>query len=57
MSEISFIHTPTGQEHPYEQLPEERFPRYPLAGEAFTVGIVTRPPGVVQSVQGAYARR
>lgn len=48
MSEI--IHTPTGQEHPYEQLPEERFPRSPLAGEAFTVGIVTRPPGVVQKV-------
>ena len=51
MSEISVIHTPTGQEHPYEQLPEERYPRYPLAGEAFTVGIVTRPPGQVQSVR------
>ena len=51
MSEISFIHTPFGQEHPYEQLPEERFPRYPLAGKPFTVGIVTRPPGVVQAVR------
>ena len=49
MTEI--LHTPTGQEHPYEQLPEERFPRHPLAGEAFTVGIVTRPPGQVQSVR------
>ena len=47
---IAIIHTPKGQEHPYEQLPEERFPREPLAGEPFTVGIVTRPPGEVQSV-------
>ena len=48
MTEV--IHTPFGQEHPYEQLPEERFPRAPLAGEPFTVGIVTRPPGAVRQV-------
>ncbi|HVU13329.1 MAG TPA: TIM-barrel domain-containing protein [Phototrophicaceae bacterium] len=48
MTEI--IHTPFGQEHPYEQLPEERFPRRPHAGESFTVGIVTRPPGAAQQV-------
>ncbi len=48
MTEV--IHTPFGQEHPYEQLPEERFPRQPLAGQPFTIGIVTRPPGVVQRV-------
>lgn len=47
---IEIIHTPFGQEHPYEQLPEERFPRTPLAGEPFTIGIVTRPPGMVQNV-------
>ena len=47
---IQIIHTPFGQEHPYEQLPEERFPRQPLAGEPFTVGIVTRPPGAVKQV-------
>jgi alpha-glucosidase (family GH31 glycosyl hydrolase) len=45
------IHNPFGQQHPYEQLPEERFPRKPLAGETFTVGIVTRPVGAVQSVR------
>ncbi|MBK8020995.1 MAG: glycoside hydrolase family 31 [Chloroflexi bacterium] len=45
------IHTPFGQEHPYEQVPEERFPRQPLAGQPFTVGIVTRPPGQVQRVR------
>ena len=48
---IEIIHTPYGQEHPYEQLPEERFPRLPLANQPFTVGIVTRPPGAAESVQ------
>ncbi|MEW6577849.1 MAG: TIM-barrel domain-containing protein [Chloroflexota bacterium] len=47
---IEIIHTPKGQEHPYEQLPEERFPREPLAGKPFKIGIVTRPPGQVESV-------
>ena len=47
---LSVVHTPTGQDHPYEQLPEERFPRHPLAGEPFVVGIVTRPPGSATAV-------
>lgn len=47
---MQIIHTPYGQGHPYEQLPEERTPRQPLAGESFTVGIVTRPPGQVKQV-------
>ena len=47
---VEVIHTPYGQEHPYEQLPEERFPRQPLAGELFTVGIATRPARATQSV-------
>lgn len=47
---VEIIHTPFGQEHPYEQLPEERYPRAPLAGESFAVGIVTRPPGIARSV-------
>lgn len=45
------IHNPLGQEHPYEQLPEERFPRVPLAEQPFTVGIVTRPPGEIKQVR------
>lgn len=49
MSQV--IHLPYGQEHPYEQGPEERFPREPLAGESFTVGIVTRPPSAIQRVR------
>jgi len=47
---IEVIHTPLGQEHPYEQLPEERFPRQPMAGATFTIGVVTRPPGVATRV-------
>jgi len=48
---ITIVHTPKGQEHPYEQLPEERFPREPLAGESFVVGIATHPPGAARSVK------
>jgi hypothetical protein len=44
---MQIIHNPLGQEHPYEQLPEERFPRQPFAEQPFTVGIVTRPVGVI----------
>ena len=51
---ITVIHNPLGQEHPYEQLPEERFPRQPLADEKFTVGIVTRPPNAVNAVRVFY---
>ena len=47
---VEVIHTPHGQEHPYQQLPEERSPRQPLAGESFTVGVVTRPAGAVKWV-------
>lgn len=47
---VEVIHTPHGQEHPYQQLPEERAPRQPLAGDPFIVGIVTRPSGAVKNV-------
>ncbi len=46
----TLLHTPFGLEHPYEQLPEERFPRQPLAGQPFKIGLVTRPPGAVKEV-------
>jgi alpha-glucosidase (family GH31 glycosyl hydrolase) len=51
---VNIIHTPYGLEHPYEQLPEERFPRQPLANEPFTVGMVTRPAGAVSSLRVHY---
>lgn len=44
------LHSPLGHEHPYEQRPEERFPRHPLAKETFTIGIVTRPPQAIDKV-------
>jgi alpha-glucosidase (family GH31 glycosyl hydrolase) len=47
---VTVIHNPFGQQHPYEQLPEERFPRQPIAGQSFIIGITTRPPQVVRSV-------
>lgn len=47
---MQIIHTPFGQEHPYEQLPEERFPRQPLADQPFIVGIATRPPGAATRI-------
>src|SRR5688572_13921232 len=47
----TILHAPFGQEHPYEQLPEERFPRQPLACEPFVAGIVTRPVGAVSAVR------
>jgi alpha-glucosidase (family GH31 glycosyl hydrolase) len=50
MTPFTLIHTPYGQEHPYEQLPEERFPRRPLAEESFVVGVVTRPVGAAGAV-------
>ncbi|GAB4522136.1 MAG: hypothetical protein OHK0046_34340 [Anaerolineae bacterium] len=50
MTDLNVVHTPLGQEHPYEQLPEERTPRHPLAHETFTVGITTLPPGAAREV-------
>ncbi len=45
---VQIIHTPFGQEHPYQQLPQERFPRYPLAGQPFAAGVVTQPSGAAK---------
>jgi hypothetical protein len=47
---MEIVHRPYGQEHPYEQGPEERFPREPLAGDPFTVRISIRPPGAAEQV-------
>lgn len=47
---LEIIHTPLGHEHPYTQQPEERSPREPLAGEPFTIGVLTRPRGAARAV-------
>ena len=36
-------HRPFGQQHPYDQDPEERFPRQPIAGEPVRLGVKTEP--------------
>ncbi len=48
---IRIVHNPLGQEHPYEQLPEERFPRQPLAEQPFKVGISVQPSGKATQVR------
>ena len=36
-------HRPYGKHHPYDQEPEERFPREPIAGEPVILGVKTSP--------------
>jgi alpha-glucosidase (family GH31 glycosyl hydrolase) len=47
---LEIIHQPYGLEHPYEQLPSERAPRDPVAGELVTLGAITCPQSAFQSV-------
>jgi alpha-glucosidase (family GH31 glycosyl hydrolase) len=43
-------HTPFGNEHPYQQDPDERFPRQPLAGQPVQLGVRTFPPSAANRV-------
>ena len=43
-------HEPYGLEHPYDQLPTERFPRDPVAGQPVVLGVATWPPGAAEVV-------
>lgn len=43
-------HHPLGVEHPYQQDPDERFPRQPLAGQPVELGARTFPPSAVARV-------
>jgi len=38
---LRFYHEPYGEQHPYEPLPFERFPRNPTSGELVQIGIET----------------
>ena len=40
---FSLIHRPHGIEHPYATSADQRIPTHPLAGEVFTVGVVSDP--------------
>jgi alpha-glucosidase (family GH31 glycosyl hydrolase) len=43
-------HRPFGRHHPYEQEPEERFPREPIAGEPVKLGVKTSAGSAIESV-------
>ena len=47
---LRVLHEPCGQEHPYEQLAIERFPRAPLPGQEVSIGLATSPSGAAESV-------
>lgn len=47
---LRVVHEPCGQEHPYEQLAIERFPRAPLPGQEVSIGLATSPRGAAESV-------
>lgn len=47
---IRLQHRPTGWNHPYEQDPDERFPRNPIVGEPFEIGVLGIPAGVFQTI-------
>ncbi len=43
IKDLQITHNPLGNEQPYFQQPFERFPRYPMAGQAVSVGAVIIP--------------
>lgn len=43
-------HQPYGEDHPYEQDPNERFPRLPVENEPVTLGAATFPTGSAERV-------
>jgi len=47
---FSLRHNPLGLEHPYEQYPWERSPRFPAAGEMVALGVATTPAGNAERV-------
>lgn len=55
-SALSIIHNPTGIDHPYEPLFEERRPRDPSAGDMVALGFLTRPGNFEGSVRVDWAR-
>ena len=48
------FHDPYGSEHPYEQMPFERVPRAPLAGQPVALRVTTWPPGAAQAVWASW---
>lgn len=44
------LHRPYGKNHPYDQEPEERFPREPIAGQPVILGIKTSPGSIFDTL-------
>lgn len=49
-SNAILCHRPFGRHHPYEQEPEERFPREPIAGEPVKLGVKINAGSAIESV-------
>lgn len=52
---ISIQHRPYGDEHPYQQSPDERFPRHPLARQPVILGVQTFPAGSATKVWATWS--
>ena len=52
---ISIQHRPCGDEHPYQQYPDERFPRNPLAKQPVVLGVQTFPAGSATKVWASWS--
>jgi alpha-glucosidase (family GH31 glycosyl hydrolase) len=55
-SALTIVHQPTGIDHPYEPLFEERRPRDPSGGDMVALGFLTRPGRIVETVRVDWTR-
>jgi alpha-glucosidase (family GH31 glycosyl hydrolase) len=55
-SRLSIVHAPTGSDHPYQVVPEERTPRDPVGGDMVSVGFLTTPGGAAKGVRFYWER-
>lgn len=56
MSDLEIIHQPTGIDHPYEPLFQERRPRDPSAGDMVVLGFLSKPGNTVETVRVDWTR-
>ena len=55
-SRLSIVHAPTGSDHPYQVVPEERTPRDPVGGDMVSIGFLTTPGGAAKGVRFYWER-
>ncbi|MGH2551376.1 MAG: TIM-barrel domain-containing protein [Thermomicrobiales bacterium] len=56
MPDLKIIHQPTGIDHPYEPLFQERRPRDPSAGDMVVLGFLSKPGQAVETVRVDWTR-